>query len=98
MDETIVDLLYFLTIGVPPRNMSINTKLANAANKLFKFVFNIQTTDKVLFSTDDLENMVNHVQKLTSLYQTVLVQYFSDKKTLLDLSEECRFVSSLLHV
>ncbi len=90
MDETIVDLFYFITIGVPPRNMSINTKLATATNKAIKVLFNMKEDKQTIFSVDDLDRLLEHIQMLSGLYQEIVIKYFTDKKQLLDLSEECR--------
>ena len=97
MDETLVDLFYFITIGVPPRNMSKNTKLASATNKTIKMIFNVQNDKPTLFSGDDFEKLLEHIKRVGELYKDVVLKYFSQSKLVIDLSDEAREMRKQLY-
>ena len=50
MDETLVDLFYFITVAENTENMSKNSKLATATNKTLKMLFNVNDNKPTLFS------------------------------------------------
>ena len=97
MDDTLVDLFYFITIGVPPRNMSKNTKLASATNKTIKMIFNVQNDKPTLFSGDDFEKLLEHIKRVGELYKDVVLKYFSQSKLVIDLSDEAREMRKQLY-
>ncbi len=97
MDETLVDLFYFITVGVPPRNMSKNSKLATATNKTLKMLFNVDDSKPTLFSGDDFEKLLEHIKVLSELYQDVVIKYFSQSKLVIDLSDEAREMRKQLY-
>ena len=97
MDETLVDLFYFITVGVPPRNMSKNSKLATATNKTLKMLFNVNDNKPTLFSGDDFEKLLEHIKVLSELYQDVVIKYFSQSKLVIDLSDEAREMRKQLY-
>lgn len=102
MDFTniLADALFFLTIGDVKSEMTKDEKLQCAWEKILLKVFEVTPSppvEKTHNDSDNIAKLMNHIISLTSHYEQLLIQYFTDKEHTLDLEDETREMRKELH-
>ena len=90
MDDPITDVFYYFTVGTPTRKLSKKEKLTEAWDRVLRVVFNVHDTKTVPSQESKSNTDTTHVKHITQLYEHVVLKYFTDRKYVLDLTEECR--------
>lgn len=106
MDAQIADLFYYITVGAPIRKMTKTEKFTDSWDKILQILFNVKPKSKKSSGTgektsslskSEIEKLQQHITFMTGLYEDVVVKYFSDRKYLLDLTEESREMRKKLY-
>tara|TARA_Y100000389_G_scaffold205145_2_gene264096 strand:+ start:25942 stop:26712 length:771 start_codon:yes stop_codon:yes gene_type:complete len=99
MDENFVNFIYFLTVGVPPRNMSSNHKLVDAINKILLLLLgnNCHQHKNILFSEEHIHSLHDKIDNISLLYKQIVIKYFTERKQFIELSNECRNMKQILY-
>lgn len=113
MDARVADLFYYAVIGAPTRKMTNKEKFTDAWDKVFRIAFNInhrnhkeqnqETLDEdagvqaMKIPNEETIKLKNHLERITGMYEDIVVKYFSERKYLLDITEESREMKRQLY-
>lgn len=101
IDNFLTDFLYFVTIGDDKcKELSKEDKLEKSWDKILRVVFKV---NKDNFDGEDtlcqkeVEFLNNHIVSLTCHYEQLLLKFFTEKESVLNLKSECRDMRKQLY-